>query len=65
MKALKNRDSKNTILLDDRPDSLIDPIEKNDKISEGVKITASKGGESIIKEQKRPKLSGMKKYRRN
>ena len=65
MKALRNRDSVNTLLLDDRPESLIDPIEKNDKISEGVKITANKGGESIVKEQKRPKLSGMKKYRRN
>lgn len=65
MKALRNRDSVNTLLLDDRPESLIDPIEKNDKISEGVKITANKDGESIVKEQKRPKLSGMKKYRRN
>lgn len=44
--------------------SLLDNFEEEGKISEGVKFTATKGDQSITKEKARPKLSGMKKYRR-
>ena len=44
--------------------SLLDNLEEDGKLSEGVKFTATKGDQSITKEKTRPKLSGMKKYRR-
>lgn len=44
--------------------SLLDNFEEEGRISEGVKLTATKGDQSVTKEKARPKFSGMKKYRR-